>query len=38
LFQTERWGEDEEAATRRAALLADLGSVQHFLALLNAQG
>lgn len=38
LFQTERWGEDEEAAARRATLRADLDSVQRFLALLNAEG
>lgn len=35
LFQAERWGEDNEAAARRAALLAELQSVQQFLALLH---
>lgn len=38
LFQVERWGEDEEAAARRAALRSELDAVQRFLALLNAQG
>ena len=35
-FQIERWGEDEEAAARRAALRADLLAAGRFLALAAA--
>lgn len=38
LHQAERWGEDAEAATRRAGLLADLQATARFLALLRAKG
>ena len=38
LHQAERWGEDTEAATRRAGLLADLQATARFLALLRAKG
>lgn len=34
-FQAEQWGEDAEAAARRAALLADLASAVHCLTLLR---
>lgn len=34
-FQAERWGQDAEAAERRAALLADLASAAHCLTLLR---
>lgn len=34
-FQTEQWGEDAEAAERRAALLADLTSATRCLTLLR---
>lgn len=34
-YQIERWGEDAEAAKRRAALRADLDAVVRFLALLR---
>ncbi len=33
-FQAERWGEDHEAAQRRAALAADIKAAAHFLHLL----
>ena len=33
-FQAERWGEDEEAAARRAALAADIEAAARFLRLL----
>lgn len=36
LYQAELWGEDAEASTRRANLLADLQSVHRFLSLLQA--
>lgn len=35
-FQIERWGEDAEAARRRAALRAEILAVARFLALLEA--
>ncbi len=35
LFQAERWGEDAEAADRRAALRADIEAASRFLALLR---
>jgi chaperone required for assembly of F1-ATPase len=35
-FQIERWGEDYEAADRRAALKADIASAARFAALLQA--
>ena len=38
LHQAERWGEDTEAATRRAGRLADLQATARFLALLRAKG
>lgn len=34
-FQIERWGEDAEAAERRAGVRRDLAAVQEFLALLK---
>jgi chaperone required for assembly of F1-ATPase len=34
-FQIEHWGQDEEAAVRRAGLAADLASVVQFLAALG---
>jgi chaperone required for assembly of F1-ATPase len=34
-YQIERWGEDSEAARRRAGLRADLDAVMRFLALLD---
>lgn len=34
LFQTEAWGEDEEAAERRAGLQEELRQIERFLALL----
>ncbi|HLT77591.1 MAG TPA: ATP12 family protein [Ferrovibrio sp.] len=34
-FQAEQWGDDAEAAERRAALLADLTSAAHCLTLLK---
>ena len=34
-WQTERWGEDDEAARRRAGLKADLEATARFLALLR---
>lgn len=36
LYQTAQWGEDAEAAARRAGLLADLQATARFLALLRA--
>lgn len=38
LHQAERWGEDAEAASRRAGLLADLQATARFLALLRVEG
>ena len=35
LHQAGRWGEDAEAAARRAGLLADLQAIGRFLALLR---
>jgi chaperone required for assembly of F1-ATPase len=35
LFQTERWGEDREAADRRAAIRADVAASARFIALLK---
>ena len=35
-FQIEQWGEDEEAARRRAALAEDIRSAARFVALLDA--
>jgi chaperone required for assembly of F1-ATPase len=35
LFQIERWGEDSEAAGRRASLRADLETAARYLALLD---
>jgi chaperone required for assembly of F1-ATPase len=35
-FQIERWGEDYEAADRRAALKADIATAARFAALLAA--
>ncbi len=35
LFQAERWGEDKEAADRRAGLRADIAAASRFLALLG---
>ncbi len=35
-FQIERWGEDPEAAARRASLLQDLAAAARFLELLDA--
>lgn len=35
LFQAEQWGEDEEAAARRSALLADLRSAADCLTLMQ---
>lgn len=37
LHQAERWGEDAEAAARRAGLLADLQATARFLALLRVE-
>lgn len=37
LFQAERWGEDEEAASRRARLKSELGAALRFLDLLRAR-
>lgn len=37
LFQAELWGEDEEAAARRSALLTDLVSLKDCLTLLQEQ-
>jgi chaperone required for assembly of F1-ATPase len=34
-YQIERWGEDPEAARRRAAIKADLDAAARFLALLR---
>src|SRR5438132_818207 len=34
-FQIEQWGEDYEAAERRAALKADIGAAARFVALLR---
>jgi chaperone required for assembly of F1-ATPase len=34
-FQIERWGEDYEAADRRAALKADIATAARFAALLD---
>ncbi len=34
-YQIERWGEDPEAARRRAAIKADLAAAARFLALLR---
>ncbi|MBM3541038.1 MAG: ATPase [Alphaproteobacteria bacterium] len=34
MFQIERWGEDAEAAARRAAVAADVAAAAHFVALL----
>ena len=34
-FQAERWGEDDEATTRRAALEAEIANVARFLILLK---
>jgi chaperone required for assembly of F1-ATPase len=34
-FQIERWGEDYEAADRRAALKADIATAARFVALLR---
>jgi chaperone required for assembly of F1-ATPase len=34
-YQIERWGEDPEAARRRAAIKADLATAERFLALLR---
>lgn len=36
LYQAARWGEDAEAAARRAGLLSDLRAIARFLALLRA--
>lgn len=36
LFQAETWGEDAEAAQRRAALAADIAAAHRFLALVRA--
>lgn len=36
LFQTERWGEDKEAAERRAAIRADIAASARFIELLKA--
>ncbi len=36
LFQAEQWGEDAEAAKRRAAILADLEATGRFIAALQA--
>lgn len=36
LYQAELWGEDAEAAARRASLQADLAAVARFLSLLRA--
>ena len=33
LFQAEQWGEDEEAANRRAAIRADVLLAERYLAL-----
>jgi chaperone required for assembly of F1-ATPase len=37
-FQIERWGEDQEAAERRAAVKADLVAAGRFLDLVEARG
>jgi chaperone required for assembly of F1-ATPase len=37
LFQAERWGEDEEAASRRARLRGELAAALRFLDLLRAR-
>jgi chaperone required for assembly of F1-ATPase len=37
-FQIEAWGEDAEAARRRAALAADIAATARFLNLLDARG
>ena len=34
-FQIEKWGEDEEAARRRASLRSDIGNARRFLDLLD---
>jgi chaperone required for assembly of F1-ATPase len=34
-FQIEQWGEDSEAAARRAALRRDIASTSRFMALLR---
>jgi chaperone required for assembly of F1-ATPase len=36
LFQNERWGEDAEAASRRARIAADLAAAERFMALVRA--
>ena len=33
LFQAEQWGEDAEAAARRAAIAADIALAARFIAL-----
>jgi chaperone required for assembly of F1-ATPase len=37
LYQAERWGEDHEAAQRRAGIRADIAAAAKFLALLGSQ-
>jgi chaperone required for assembly of F1-ATPase len=37
LFETEQWGEDAEAAARRAAIAADIALAARFIALSKEQ-
>jgi chaperone required for assembly of F1-ATPase len=36
LYQAERWGEDDEAAERRAIIVQDLAAIMRFLTLVEA--